>query len=116
MEQDTFGDVYLTNSYGRKNVEVIERHEARDGPLFLYASFNAGHDPLQALDTDFDECDAQVSADEEYKRELHGEDSVKLCLVRPRAPSCPRGRSTKMSGATYPILSRSSTSSLCYSM
>lgn len=59
--QGTYGDVYLTNIYGRKNVDAIEQHDPEAGPLFLFASFNAGHDPLQALDTDFDDCDAEVS-------------------------------------------------------
>lgn len=60
--QETYGDAYLTNIYGRKNVDIIEQHDPKDGQLFLYASFNAGHDPLQALDVDFDACDAEVSS------------------------------------------------------
>lgn len=58
--QATYGEYYTTNIYGQKSVDVINAHNPADGPLFLYAAFTAGHSPLQALDTDFDECSPSV--------------------------------------------------------
>ena len=58
--QETYGDFYLTDIYGQKNVDVIEAHDPDDGPLFLYSAFSAGHSPLQALEDDFADCSSDV--------------------------------------------------------
>lgn len=59
--QATYGEYYATNIYGQKSVDVIKAHDPADGPLFLYTAFTAGRSPLQALDTDFADCDPTVS-------------------------------------------------------
>lgn len=59
--QATYGEFYVTNIFGSKMVEVVEDHDPKRGPLFLYASFTAPHQPLQALLEDFANCDPEVS-------------------------------------------------------
>ncbi len=41
---------YLTDDKGAECVDFIERH--KDGPFFLFASFNAPHTPMQAIEED----------------------------------------------------------------
>ena len=41
---------YLTDDTGNESVDFIRRH--KDKPFFLYASFNAPHAPLQAIEED----------------------------------------------------------------
>jgi len=43
---------YLTNDIGDESVGFIQRHQ--DEPFFLFASFNAPHGPLQALEEDLE--------------------------------------------------------------
>jgi len=40
------GDEYLTDAYSREAVDFIHRH--KDGPFFLYLSYNAVHTPMEA--------------------------------------------------------------------
>ena len=43
---------YITDDVGNECVDFISRH--RDEPFFLFASFNAPHTPMQALEEDLD--------------------------------------------------------------
>lgn len=43
---------YITDNKGDECVDFIERH--KDHPFFLYASFNAPHTPMQAIDADLE--------------------------------------------------------------
>ena len=45
-------DEYLTDYFGDRAVDFIERHA--DEPFFLYLSFNAPHTPMQAKDEDLE--------------------------------------------------------------
>ncbi len=43
---------YITDDVGNECVDFIDRHQ--DEPFFLFASFNAPHTPMQALDEDLE--------------------------------------------------------------
>lgn len=47
---------HITNLLTRKAIEVIETHKPEDDPFFLYLSYTAPHDPLQADQEWIDKC------------------------------------------------------------
>jgi len=61
---------YLTDDTGDESVDFIRRH--RDGPFFLYASFNAPHGPLQATVEDLElHADIQDTRRRTYAAMVH---------------------------------------------
>ncbi|MDP3736272.1 MAG: sulfatase-like hydrolase/transferase [Hyphomonadaceae bacterium] len=47
-------DRYLTEYFGERAVDYIKRNAASDAPYFLFAAFNAPHDPLQTMQKYYD--------------------------------------------------------------
>ncbi|MDZ4760474.1 MAG: sulfatase-like hydrolase/transferase [Alphaproteobacteria bacterium] len=47
-------DRYLTEYFGERGVEFIQRNAPKDNPFFLYLAFNAPHDPLMTTQKYYD--------------------------------------------------------------